>query len=183
MASHPGDPATVGGLNALLPHDIAVLASEQAPEGFDARRDALARSYRYRVHTRREPSPFEHLRALHHPHPVDEEVLAAVASMTAGRHDFTAFTPTVTDHVHFTREVRGAAWERESEHVLAFTITADAFMRNMIRVLVGTMLQVAAGRREPAAFERLLSGRPRSEAGPTAPPHGLYFTGADYPII
>lgn len=159
---------------------MSVLASEHAADGFDARRDATARSYRYRIHTRPEPDPFERLRSLHHPHRIDDELLASCASALTGVHDFTAFTPTETDHVRFEREIHAAEWARESENLLVFAITADAFMRNMIRVLVATMLEVAGGRRSTEDFERLLTGRPRPEAGPTAPPHGLYFTAAHY---
>ena len=164
VASHPGDPLPARAVNAVLPPDVSVLASEAAADGFDARRDAIARSYRYRVHTRPEPDPFERGRALHHPHPVDEAGLAAAAAALAGTHDFTAFTPTVTDHVRFERDVHAAAWARESEHVLAFTITADAFMRNMIRILVGTMLEVGCGRRTPAFAARCASCSPTTTA-------------------
>ncbi len=180
VASHAGAALSARALNAILPEDLSVLASKPAAEGFDARRDATSRSYRYRVHTRPEHDPFEHLRALHHPHTLDDDALTEAASLLVGVHDFTAFTPTETDHVRFERDIHAAGWARESEHVLAFTITADAFMRNMIRILVGTMLEVAGGRRDFGDLERLLTGRPRPEAGPTAPPHGLYFIAAHY---
>ncbi len=180
VASHPGAPAEVYTLNAMLPHDVSVLASEAAPDGFDARRDAISRTYRYRLFTRREPSPFEHLRALHHPQPIDEQALHQAAALLVGTHDFTAFTPTETAHVRFERVVLSAAWEREAEHVLTLQVTGDAFMRNMIRVLIGTMLEVGTGKRSLDDFAALLTGRPREEAGVTAVPHGLYFTSVDY---
>jgi tRNA pseudouridine38-40 synthase len=97
-----------------------------------------------------------------------------------GEHDFTAFTPTQTEHVRFERVVLASAWEEESENVLAYRIEADAFMRNMIRILVGTMLEVADGKRTIEDFRELLEGAPRERAGETAPPHGLYFTGVTY---
>jgi tRNA pseudouridine38-40 synthase len=180
VASHPGAPARVESLNALLPADIAVLASEPAPDGFDARRDALSRTYCYRILTRRPRSAFDLRRALHWPHPIDRDALHACAAALHGAHDFTAFTPTETEHVRFTRNVYSAAWHERGEH-LEFWITADAFMRHMNRVLVGTMLQAATGRRTPGSFVELLQGRPRAEAGPTAPPHGLYFAYVTFP--
>ena len=167
-------------LNGLLPDDVAVSAAGPAPNGFDARGDATSRTYCYRLLTRRSPSPFEQGRALWWPHRVDRAALDACAAALPGTHDFTAFTPTQTDHVRFARDVIEAGWTSEPDHVLAFRISADAFMRSMVRVLVGTMLEAASGRRTPEDFAALLTGAPRTAAGDTAPPHGLYLESVGY---
>ena len=179
VASHDGDPAPQRALNGLLPDDVRVLASDAA-EGFDARRDALSRTYRYRIATESVLSPLELRRALHWPRPLDREALEGCAALLPGTHDFTAFTPAQTRHVHFQREVLRAEWAEEPDGVLAFWIEADAFMRRMVRILVGTMLDVAGGELATADFERLLTGRPRNEAGETAPAHGLYLESVRY---
>jgi tRNA pseudouridine38-40 synthase len=181
VASHPGEPARLEGLNALLPPDIRVLASEEADPHFDARRDALSRTYRYRLLIRPVASPFERRYAMHVPRPVDLGILDACANTLYGTHDFTAFTPTETDHVRFERDVFRSEWVRESEHVLAFWIEADTFMRHMVRVLVGTMLAAARGRYDVEQFRQLLDGAPRSAAAETAPAHGLYLEDVRYP--
>ncbi|MHB1836874.1 MAG: tRNA pseudouridine(38-40) synthase TruA [Solirubrobacteraceae bacterium] len=180
VASYGGVPVPVEALNALLPYDVAVLECEAAAPGFDARRDATSRAYGYRVLMRRARSPHARRLALHWPHRVDREALEACAALLPGCHDFTAFTPTATEHVRFEREILSAAWVPVADETLELRIEADAFMRNMIRVLVGTMLEVAAGRRTLDQFEVLLTGRPRAHAGPTAPAHGLHFLGASY---
>ena len=167
-------------INAVLPRDVAVVRAERAPDGFDARRWARSRSYRYRVLTSPIREPFEEGRALWWSYPLDREALHRCAAAVVGEHDFTAFTPTRTEHVRFERRVLRAEWVDESERVIAFQIEADAFMRSMIRVLVGTMLEAAAGRRPVEGFQALVDGAPRERAGETAPAHGLYFTGVTY---
>jgi tRNA pseudouridine38-40 synthase len=181
VASYEGPPVPLRSLNAILPRDVAVLAAEQAPPGFSARYDALSRTYRYRLHTRRPgPSPFELGRALWWPHKADLGALRACAQALPGVRDFTAFTPSQSYHHRFTREVLAAAWEPDGPEALVFRIEAESFMRNMVRILVGTMLEVGSGRRELADFTSLLGGAPRSLAGVTAPPQGLYLESVRY---
>jgi tRNA pseudouridine38-40 synthase len=182
VASYRGSPASVSSLNGLLPTDVAVLSCDEASPGFDARRDATSRAYCYRVLVR--PARGAHLRggALHWPHTVDLRALEECAAALVGTHDFTAFTPSETSHVRFSRDVFSALWRPAAgrSDVLEFWIEADTFMRHMNRVLVGTMLEAAGGRRTVAEFAALLSGRRRSDAGPTAPAHGLYLAGVGY---
>ncbi|MHB8658601.1 MAG: tRNA pseudouridine synthase A [Solirubrobacteraceae bacterium] len=222
VASYAGPPTRVEGLNALLPDDVAVLSCVAAQAGFNARFDATSRAYCYLVLARPARSALQRGRALHWPYAADVGVLRECAAALVGVHDFTAFTPTATDHVRFTREVYGAEWRVIGEGQpggaeqpwgvgrpgamdrlggvgrpgamdrlggvgrpgamdrLEFWIEADAFMRHMNRVLVGTMLEVAAARRSVAEFVRLLDGVPRSAAGATAPAHGLYLAGVGY---
>ena len=173
-------------LNALLPPEIAVIEAVPAPPGFDARRDARSRTYCYWVIASPVRHPFEVSRALWWPHGVDRAALERCAAALVGRHDFTAFTPTQTEHVRFERDVVHAEWrahplaESLPGELLEFWIEADTFMRHMVRVLVGTMLEVASGRRSPDGFTALLRGAPRDDAGETAPPHGLYLASVRY---
>ena len=170
-----GPPAgrAAAALNPRLPDEISVLSAVEAPPGFHARHSARSRSYRYRLFTRKTPSPFELRRSWWVPRPLDEDALVASAAALGGEHDFRAFTPTQTQHDVFVRAVERAEWIRRGDR-LDFEITAESYLRHMVRSLVGTMVEA------PETIPDLLGGSTRSAAGATAPPCGLYLVSVSY---
>lgn len=175
-------------INGTTPRDLTVHRAVVVEPGFDARRDAVSRTYCYRVLVSAAPSPLELRYALHWPYEFDLTLLGRAAESLLGQHDFTAFTPTQTDHVRFEREVSRCEWVvaqnrgpgQGSGEVHELWIEADSFMRSMVRVLVGTLLEVGCRRRSQDEFEALLQGAPRDQAGETAPAHGLHLASVRY---
>ena len=179
VASYAHEALDPARLNGLIGPDVAVLASEPVVDSFDARRDARSRTYCYRVLASRTRRVFERERAYWWTGPVDREALERCAAALVGQHDFTAFTPSETEHKWFRCRIATAEWRTEGD-LLEFWIEADMFLRHMNRVLVGTMLDVARGWMAFEDFAALLEGRPRSLAGRTAPAHGLALASVSY---
>ena len=164
---------------AILPQDLALRRCVAADEGFDARKDAKSRSYEYRIVNAPVRSPLRRRRAIYVARKLDFDLLREGAKLVNGKHDFSAFTPAKTYHVRFQRVVTGSLWEQSGD-LLVYRVTADSFLYGMVRTLVGTMLEVAEGKRGMASFERLLVGGERSEAGPALSSRGLTLVGVGY---
>jgi tRNA pseudouridine38-40 synthase len=164
---------------AILPKDVALRRCIAVPDEFDARRDARSRTYEYRLVNDEIRSPLQRHHAGYAPQKLDLDLLSATARLVEGTHDFRAFTPQKSYHVRFERVVTDSRWTKDHD-LLRYRITADSFLYGMVRTLVGTMLEVAGGKRDLTEFDRLLSGGRRSEAGPAIPSNGLTLAGVGY---
>jgi tRNA pseudouridine38-40 synthase len=166
-------------LNAHLPADIRVLEARDVPEGFHARFDAVARAYRYDILNRPAPSALLRNRAYHVPEPLDIQAMRQALREFVGAHDFAAFQGAGSDPRTTVCTVLDAAWDRLGDRV-RLTITADHFLRHMVRILVGTLVRVGVGRLPPGAPAEFLADSDNQRTGPTAPPHGLYLVRVHY---
>ena len=167
------------GLNALTPPDITIRDVEIVPASFDARRAGRSRVYEYRIFNRATPSPFHAKYAWHVHDPLDYGAIRAATHCLEGEHDFSSFRGAGCDAAHPVRTVYRASFERDGD-LLKLTIEATAFLRHMVRNIAGTLVEVGRGERPPEAFAALLRARDRTQAGPTAPPHGLYLIEVKY---
>jgi tRNA pseudouridine38-40 synthase len=169
-----------GALNGLTPTDISILALDEVDGDFDPRRHALRRSYRYTLVCGRPPSPLLGDRSWYVPVVIKEEQLNELAALMLGRHDFSAFRASNCESPNTEREVYKSRWCSREEGVVVYEVTANAFLKQMVRVMVGTMVDVCLGRLSRDCLAVLLSGGSRTEAGRTAPARGLVLVGVEY---
>ena len=166
-------------LNALTPPDITIKEVGIVPESFDPRRDARSRVYEYHILNRSTPSPFHLNHAWHLHAPLNIGAMRAAISCLLGEHDFTSFRAADCDAAQPIRTVYRTTLERRGE-LLVYTIEARAFLRHMVRNIMGTLVQVGSGARSVDWFRELLPVRDRTKAGETAPAHGLFLMEVKY---
>jgi tRNA pseudouridine38-40 synthase len=172
--------AFYAGLNSLLPRDIAVLEAAEAPPEFHARKSARTKTYEYRILNRKEPSPLNRRYAWILHEPLHLEAMAQAATALPGEHDFASFRASGGSPGHAVREIFQAAWRQEAAGHLRFSITANGFLRGMVRSLVGTMAEIGLGKRPPEDLALLLKNGDRHAVGPTAPAQGLFLVAVVY---
>lgn len=163
------------GVNALLPEDIAISRLEEVGDEFHARFSATGRTYEYRIRCAPQRDPLEGHRELWLPGPLDWDAMSQAAGALIGRRDFSAFARGEGG----VREVRQAGWSRDGD-VHIFEITADAFLRGMVRGIVGTMLWIGRGKTAVADLEAIIASGDRAKAGPSAPARGLCLVAVEY---
>ena len=166
-------------LNAELPEDVRVLTVEEAVDDFHARFSARSKRYRYQLRNTAIANPFERAFEWHVPEPLDRAAMQEAARALAGTHDFAAFQSAGTEMSTTVRTMTHAGFTRDAGQ-LVFEIAGDGFLRHMVRAIVGTLVEVGRGARQPASLAQLLAGGTRADAGPTAPPHGLFLVSVDY---
>ena len=168
-------------LNSLLPADISMRKIERVSDQFHARYLAKGKKYQYRVDLNKFPDPFKRLYTLHHPYPMNLDHLDAALGKLVGEHDFTSFCSTKSDKEDKVRTVYEASYKLdETKNELIFTFIGNGFLYNMIRIFIGTCLQIADGMKPPEEIDRLLLVKDRNEAGPTASGKGLYLVEVYY---
>ena len=165
--------AYVKGMNAVLPVDVAVRAASLEPDGFDARRSARGKRYRYRIQNLETRAPLSRLVAWQVFRPLDAAAMREAARPLVGRHDFAAFQAAGCESHHAVRDLGRLEVLGERRGEIAVVAEATAFVRHMVRNIVGTLVEVGLGSRDPASIVALLAGLDRTRAGATAPAHGL----------
>jgi tRNA pseudouridine38-40 synthase len=169
------------GMNALLPDDIAVREAGLEPDGFDARRSAAGKRYRYRIENGPTRAPLSRRVAWQQFRPLDVAAMRAAAAHLVGRHDFAAFQASDCACEHAVRHLTRLDVLGEPGGRIDFVVEATAFVKHMVRNLVGTLVEVGLGRRSPESMTALLASGDRTRAGPTAPPQGLCMEEVFYP--
>jgi tRNA pseudouridine38-40 synthase len=167
------------GLNAVLPDDVAIVSVAEAREGFHATHDAVAKSYRYQIHNGRTPDVFHRRYVWHYPQPLDAEKMHAAAQALVGKHDFASFESAGSERPDTVRTLTNITVRREGDRITV-EITGDGFLYNMVRAIVGTLVEVGKGSRDVAWPAEVLAARDRRLAGQTAPPQGLFLIRVDY---
>lgn len=158
---------------------IAVLRAVERKPGFSARHDALARTYRYRILNRAAPSPLRERRVFFVRSPLDVDRMLTASTALLGKHDFTSFCAQVPERGHPVRTVERIEITHEGE-IIDLELTADSFLHQMVRIIVGTLVEIGRGKRPPDDIGKILEAKNRRVAGVTAPPHGLYLTHVRY---
>lgn len=165
-------------LDAILPDDIAAVDCEEVSEDFHARYSCKGKRYIYKIWNAPYMSPFLQGLALHYPKPIDEDFLDAVCTDFIGTYDFSAFSGAKNEQEDSTRTIFGCQVEREGD-LVTFSVTGDGFLYNMVRIMVGTLLEINEGKIDPNEIPDIIESKDRTRAGRTAKPEGLYL---DYVI-
>ena len=171
------------GLNAVLPEDVAVIAVDEAREGFHATHDAVGKTYQYQIHTGRTPDVFNRLYAWHYPHELDVATMHEAAQALVGRHDFSSFESVGSERPSSVRTISRLTVQRGTGDLanrVTIEVSGDGFLYNMVRAIVGTLVEVGRGSRDVRWPGDVLAQRDRRLAGQTAPPHGLFLVRVDY---
>ncbi len=173
--------ALLRGLNALLPPDVRALLVDEVPDSFDARRSAILRTYRYLIYTGLVVSPFLARYAWHIPAPLDGDMMNRSGRHLVGTHDFASFAASGDETTTTVRDVVSFDVKQTGGGVLQIEIAANAFLRHMVRSIVGTVVRVGSGKMCVEEFDEIIRARDRSRAGMTAPPQGLFLVEVLYP--